>query len=226
MTHRDEPLPQPIRCLYLHGFASGPGSTKAQHALRRFSQLGWELEVLDLNPPDFRDLTVGGMIETVERAIGNGDEPVALVGSSLGGYLATVIASRSPRVEALVLLAPAFELRSRWIERLGPAALATWKRLGEMSIEHYARVERQPLAYRFLEESGGYPEYPEVDGRPVLIYHGRQDETVSFEVAERFAARTPKAELHLVDDGHDLHESLPDILDGIVEFLTARGWES
>jgi pimeloyl-ACP methyl ester carboxylesterase len=43
---------------------------------------------------------------------------------------------------------------------------------------------------------------------PVLIFHGRRDQSVPPSTVERFARVQPRAELHLLDDGHQLIESL------------------
>jgi len=46
---------------YLHGFASGPGSTKAQFFRARIAEHGIALEIPDL-APDFAHMTVTGML--------------------------------------------------------------------------------------------------------------------------------------------------------------------
>ena len=43
----------------------------------------------------------------------------------------------------------------------------------------------------------------------VLIFQGRHDESVSPAVVERFAAAQPQPTLHMLDDGHQLKNSLP-----------------
>ena len=42
----------------------------------------------------------------------------------------------------------------------------------------------------------------------MLIFQGRQDESVSPAVVERFAAAQPHATLHMLEDGHQLKNSL------------------
>ena len=53
----------------------------------------------------------------IEQACGK--EPVTLMGSSLGGYLAALYAARHAEVERLVLMAPAFCFPRRWAARYG-----------------------------------------------------------------------------------------------------------
>ena len=67
-----------------------------------------------------------GQLQVIDHAV-HGD-PVILMGSSLGGYLAALYASRHPNVERLVLLAPAFEFPARWRQRFSHGELAEWRR--------------------------------------------------------------------------------------------------
>ena len=93
------------RVVYLHGFASSPHSSKAQFFRRRFAEHGVPMEIPILDEGRFEELTVTGQLAVIDRAVG--EEPAILIGSSLGGYLAALYASRHPsQIEKLVLLAP------------------------------------------------------------------------------------------------------------------------
>lgn len=193
------------RCLlYLHGFASGPGSKKARGFREYFEPRGWSVAVPDLNPGDFRELTLGGMLARARAALEEQGERVFVAGSSLGGYLAACLAAESRAVRALVLLAPAFDLRARWGARVGPDALRAWERLGTIRVFHHGRQETVDLGYRFYEESEGYPAYPAIASTPTLIFHGSRDEVVPAETSKRFAANRSHVELRLLDDDHEL----------------------
>jgi hypothetical protein len=207
------------RLIYLHGFASGQRSQKAVLFREYFSRMGFELDVPDLNPPDFRDLTVGAMVHQVEDILAASSRPASLIGSSLGGYIASLVASRTEAVHSLVLLAPAFDLRARWTSRLGPEGLRAWKRLGSVSIYHHAFGENRPLAYRFYEESEGYPAYPDISRIPVLAFHGRHDEVIPPGPMQTFSQGHDNVDLRIVDDTHELIETAPIIVEEAFRFL-------
>ena len=100
------------RILYLHGFASGPSSSKARYFQERLESAGMPVEVPDLAAGDFEHLTLTGQLGVIERSAAAG--PVSLAGSSMGGYLAALYAARHPEVLRVVLLAPAFDFARRW----------------------------------------------------------------------------------------------------------------
>jgi alpha-beta hydrolase superfamily lysophospholipase len=100
---------------------------------------GGRLAIPDLNEPAFFDLTVTRMLDQVD-ALAQGDDPLVLFGSSLGGFTAaTWAATRPGRTAALVLLAPAFDLGPRWAGRMGAAELSRWRSSGRFAFDHHAR---------------------------------------------------------------------------------------
>src|SRR5690242_18860196 len=107
--------------VYLHGFASGPNSSKARHFRDRLQRAGFTVAVPDLAGGDFEHLTISGQLRVLEQGAGSG--PVDLIGSSMGGYLAALYAARHSAVERVILLAPAFRFNARWRERLGAAEM-------------------------------------------------------------------------------------------------------
>jgi pimeloyl-ACP methyl ester carboxylesterase len=194
--------------LYLHGFASGPSSNKARFLSERLRALGVPMEVPDLTPGDggFERSSPSSMLAIAEATLARGAPPHAIIGSSLGGYLAALAASRDPSVERLVLMAPAFRLFERWERRLGPGELERWRREG-LETMHYASNRQRRIGWQFFEDARRLPAFPEVRV-PALCIAGTRDETVPFADVEAFAARTPTARLVPVDDGHDLAASL------------------
>jgi pimeloyl-ACP methyl ester carboxylesterase len=205
--------------LYLHGFASGPSSHKANVLSARFAALGIRMSIPDLTPGDdgFERSSPSSMRAVAEAALAAGAPPHAVIGSSLGGYLAAALAERDPRIERLVLMAPAFRLFERWSARLTPAELAAWRSEG-LETMHFASGRRRRIGWQFFEDARRWPAFPEVRV-PTLCIAGTRDETVPFADVEAFVARTPAARLVAVDDGHDLAASLERIFAEAREFL-------
>jgi hypothetical protein len=189
------------RFVYLHGFASSPGSRKARFFRERFGELGIGLEIPELVEGDFRNLTLTAQLYVIQRVCG--DEPVSLIGSSMGGYLAALYAARHAEVQKLVLLAPAFSFASRWPATLGVPAMEQWKRTNSLEVFHYARNQVAELGYQLIEDAQQYEAYPDFR-QPALIFQGRQDTIVLPEYAVAFAAAHSNARLELLDSDHDL----------------------
>lgn len=205
--------------LYLHGFASGPSSHKARVLSERFAALGIGMEIPDLTPGDdgFERSSPSSMLAVAEATLARGEPPHAIIGSSLGGYLAALAASRDPSIKRLVLMAPAFRLFERWRDRLAPEELATWSRLG-LETMHFASGRRRKIGWQFFEDAMGLPPFPAVRV-PTLCIAGMRDDTVPLADVEAFVVRTPSARLVAVDDGHDLAASLDRIFDEARAFL-------
>jgi uncharacterized protein len=207
------------RVVYLHGFASGPTSSKARYFRQLCEAAGHTVEVPDLAEGDFEHLTVTGQLSAIERAAGGG--AVTLMGSSLGGYLAALHASQHSEVERLVLLAPAFGLGRRWAERIGPEEVAKWRRDGSIPIYHYGEQREIPLRFDFLEDALRYEDYPDAR-QPALIFHGLHDDVVPAEASQEFCARHPEARLELLDSGHELLDVLDTMGPQVIDFLRGQ----
>jgi len=219
-------VPPGPRFLYLHGFASGPGSKKGRAVAERFAARGTEVERLDLRVPSLERLSLGRMMSTLIDAIGGPEERAVVMGSSLGGLTAARVAEREPRVCLLVLLAPAFRFVERWRQRLGPE-YQRWMDSGWLEVLDHTTGGKARVHADFAREAeeldaqgGGWPDVRV----PTLIVHGTRDEVVPVELSRRFAAGRRHVRLVEVDDDHELLGALPTILDEIEVFLApARG---
>jgi uncharacterized protein len=204
------------RIVYLHGFASGPGSSKARFFRERLEWGGATVEVPDLAGGDFEHLTISGQLAVVQDAVGS--EPVDLIGSSMGGYLAGLFAARHTEVRRLVLLAPAFGFAKRWAEELGKEKVEEWRLRGWMEVFHYAYGEQRRLNYGLFEDGARYEDYPDFL-QPALIFHGRQDEVVPAVYSEEFGATHSNACLEVLDSGHELLNVLEYMAPKVQRFL-------
>jgi len=196
------------RIIYLHGFASGPSSKKAQFFRRKFAELGIGIEILDLAEGRFEELTITGQLKVIERAARG--EPVSIFGSSMGGYLAALYASQHPEVEKLVLLAPAFSFPTRWPDVLGAETMESWKNTGSFKVFHYTEGREMNLGYQLIEDAQKYPAYPSFT-QPALIFHGKNDTVVPSEYSVTFAQQHPNVQLYLLESDHELGNVMDDM---------------
>ncbi|MGI9073103.1 MAG: alpha/beta hydrolase [Bryobacteraceae bacterium] len=201
-------MPARLRVVYLHGFASSPESRKAHFFCQQLLQLGFVVNVPDLAEGDFERLTISAQLRVIERT--SGHNPVILIGSSLGGYLAALYAARYPEVDRLVLLAPAFDFHRLWMAQLGPERLAAWRESGTIGVFHYAAGCELPLGYQFLEDASHFEPYPDFRQR-ALIFHGNHDSVVPVIYSSEFVEAHANARLVQLESGHEL----TDVLDAI-----------
>jgi pimeloyl-ACP methyl ester carboxylesterase len=194
-----------VRYVYLHGFASGPSSRKAQYFASRFRECGISLEIPDLAQGDFEHLTITGQLAVIDQLLGG--DPACLIGSSMGGYLSALYAARHSKVNRVVLLAPAFGFARRWPEALGEEVYLTWKTTGWLPFFHYVDNLDRRVHYELIEDGLRYEDYPEVS-QPCLVFHGTDDAVVPVEFSEEFARRNSSAVLRVVDSGHELTDQL------------------
>jgi alpha-beta hydrolase superfamily lysophospholipase len=158
------------------------------------------------------------MIDTARAAIGGPDDRAVIVGSSLGGLTAARVAERDPRVIAVMLLAPAFQLIPRWKEQLGPA-WDEWQRTGWREVPDFTTNAPARIDFGFAQDVSavdrGFPDL----AIPTLICHGIHDDAVPVAHSRLFAAGRPNVRLVELDDGHELAASLPRLLEEADAFL-------
>lgn len=220
----------PPTVIHLHGLGSSPASDKAVVLGERLRQRGVPYLVPDLEAPSFERLTLTAVIERVaELVAAQPPGGLALVGSSFGGLAALHFVDRyrggpAARIERLVLLAPALDLGQDAVRGgdrggLGDGWLDRWRREGFLALPHPASGGERPVHYGLVEDLRGYDSFSIDLTLPILIYHGRSDESVPFQQSVRFAASRPNVDLRLLDTDHRLADKLHVIGDGIIDFL-------
>ena len=210
--------------LYLHGFASSARSSKATFFAAKFRDAGIELQTPDLNLPEFATLTVSRMVAQVLEIIDSrAADPIVLIGSSLGAFVAVQVAlARPTRVRSLILLAPALDFGGNRMKSLGGVGLEDWKRSDRLDIFHYGYGRMMPVHYELYADATRYDCVGAALTMPIQVFQGRRDDAVDPVAVEQWARARPNVELHLLDDDHQLTASVERIWVEMRRFLGVR----
>jgi uncharacterized protein len=214
-----------MQVLYLHGFASSAKSSKAAFFASRLSGFGIELHTPDFNQPDFSTLTITRMIGQVCAEIdAGGDRGAVLIGSSLGAFVAVQAAVQRPRhVARLILLAPALDFGGNRMRNLGDRGIEEWRRTDRLDVFHYGYGRVLPVHYGLYADARRYDSLNAHLSLPIQVFQARQDAAVDPVTVEGWArARPDSVELHLLDDDHQLMNSLEFIWAEAARFLGLR----
>ncbi|NNG03668.1 MAG: alpha/beta hydrolase [Inquilinus sp.] len=209
-TGQPAALPGVVFC---GGFRSDMSGTKASFlddVCRRRSQpyLRFDYSGHGRSDGRFEDGTIGGWLaDTLAVLDGATDGPQILVGSSMGGWIATLAAlARPERVAGLVCVAAAPDFTEELIwDRLDETARARLRADGVIHRPSDYADAPDPIALALIEEGrrhlilGG----PVDLAIPVRLIHGMADADVPWRQSLRFAERIagPDVRLTLVKDG-------------------------
>jgi pimeloyl-ACP methyl ester carboxylesterase len=210
--------------VYLHGFASSPASSKATRFGRELASRGVGFTCPDLNEPDFETLTVTRMLDQTARAIASASGPVALVGSSLGAFVALHAAARAGAgvVDRLILLAPALDFGGNRLRQLGETGIEEWRRDGSLRVLHFASNTWRNVGFALYEDAARYDALSLTLPQRMLVFQGRRDESVPPEMVESWAAGRLNVDLRMLDDDHQLTSSIDEIWRESARFLGLR----
>lgn len=204
-----------MHVVYLHGFASSPASGKALRFKQECEARGISFTCPDLNLPSFETLTATRMLEQTREAIeSTGSGPVMLVGSSLGGFVAVhaAAADKTGRVVRLALMAPAFDFGGNRLRQLGLTGINEWRKAGSLEFFHYADNQPRKVWFKLYEDAAQYDAFALELAQPIDIFQGRLDDTVLPSTVEAWAAGRPNVDVHWYEDGHQLADSVDDIV--------------
>jgi len=202
--------------VWLGGFRSDMKATKATaldqwaaEARRKFVRFDYAAH--GESSGAFTDCTISSWLEDAQAVLGaHVDEPPILVGSSMGGWIACLVARerqrRGERTAGLVLIAPALDFTQDLIwDRLTEAARAVVLRDGILKRPSDYAPEPDPITLRLIENGG---ENCLLGGSfdpacPIHILQGMRDVDVPYTHALKIVGRLPAegTVLTLIADG-------------------------
>ncbi|MDJ0706680.1 MAG: YqiA/YcfP family alpha/beta fold hydrolase [Leptolyngbyaceae cyanobacterium MO_188.B28] len=210
-----------LKYLYLHGFASSPQSSKAQYLRSQFQSLGIDLHIPDLNQANFTHLTLTRQIQQASKIM-EPWEQVVLIGSSFGSLTAAWLTQHPdlyPKINRLILLAPAFRFLDHWLPKLGPDQLRHWQTEGVLEVYHYGHKAALPLNYQFIIDAQKYNDDHLQTPITTLILHGRQDDVIPIQASRDYAETRPWTRLIELEGDHSLGNVQPEIWQAVRDFL-------
>lgn len=209
--------------IYLHGFASGPGSQKACVFRKHFEKAQLSITVPDLQQGDFENMTLTKQISLVQRIIdGKLDEDVALIGSSMGAYLAALIAETRKEIKAVYLMAPGFNFLNRWMENMGWDKNSLSSTPDLIRVFHYSYNMEVNLNTDLFRDALKWDSLSLTRNIPIRIVHGLHDETVNIQESRDFAGSRPWCQLKELDSDHGLLSCIDWIVADCMEFFRLK----
>jgi len=187
--------------LYLHGFLSSPQSSKAQQAIAHATQLGIDDKLL----VPFLDGGPAATLDALEALLAKRKgRPLGLIGSSLGGFYAMVLAERYSA--PAVLINPAIDPWLYWADHLGEHHNYHTGQLHVVSEDHVAELEA--MAPEGIQDTSNY-----------RVFLQRHDEVLDANVAlNRFGAERCKVR----EDGNHSYAEFAEELPAAFDFLLSR----
>lgn len=127
---------------------------------------------------------------------------IFLFGHSRGGGISIVKASEDDRVKGLVTWNSIGDMKRT------QADFETWMRDGVIYIPNARTNQQMPMYYQFVEDFFAQQERYDLEAAcskiqvPALFIHGKDDQTVPFEYAQKLNEWTTNSELKLIENGN------------------------
>ena len=139
--------------------------------------------------------------------------PLTIVGNSLGGWIAWLMAQERDQVERLIFIAPAFNMMGVRAKTISPERRHDWHRAGWMPWDDDPLHREWPLSWKWVEESEAYwtSSFDRLRRVRTSILHGSGDTVIAPEGSREFVdllrRQDPSfpVELHLVPGDHRLN---------------------
>ena len=211
--------------LFITGFLSKRWGNKSKALAQWCEEKGWGFCCYDVrgfgdSGGTFTDYTLSDWIADARLVLNmlRDGPPITIVGNSLGGWIAWMMAHEFQEIERLILVAPAFNMMGVRARSISEERRHAWLTADWMPWDDEPVHKDWPLSWKWVEESDAYWKTSFDRLRPVktTILHGLQDTVIlpsgSSEFVEQLLSRDPAfpVELDLIPGDHRLssHEQV------------------
>ena len=215
----DRSIGKDRQILFITGFLSKRWGNKSKALAQWCEEKGWGFCCYDVrgfgdSEGSFTDYTLSDWISdarTVLTMLNNGP-PVTIVGNSLGGWIAWLMAQECEQIERLVLIAPAFNMMGVRARSISEERRHAWLTAGWMPWDDDPLHKDWPLSWKWVEESEAYwkTSFDRLRRVNTTILHGLQDGVIlpggSTQFVEQLLAKDVSfpIELNLIPGDHRL----------------------
>jgi len=215
----DRTIGKDRQVLFITGFLSKRWGNKSKALAQWCQEKGWGFCCYDVrgfgdSEGTFTDYTLSDWIADARAVISTLKDRsrTTIVGNSLGGWIAWLMAQEFDFVDRLILIAPAFNMMGVRAAQISAARREEWRRTGWMPWDDDPLHKDWPLSWRWVEESEDYWKISFDRLRPVhtTILHGLQDTVIlpdgSREFVRKLLDKTPTfpIDLNLIPGDHRL----------------------
>jgi pimeloyl-ACP methyl ester carboxylesterase len=144
---------------------------------------------------------------------------VTIVGNSLGGWLAWLVAQEQPAVEELILIAPAFNMMDLRAAQISNERREQWQATGSMPWDDEPMHREAPIPWHWVEDSQALWSRRLTMPRRVktTILHGLQDTVIkpdgSWTFVQHLLSQDPEFPIDVLFKTGDHRLSSPDHLE-------------
>lgn len=215
----DRSIGRDRQILFITGFLSKRWGNKSRALAQWCEEQGWGFCCYDVrgfgdSEGRFTDYSLSDWIADARLVLGwiQDGPPVTIVGNSLGGWIAWLMAQECESVERLLLIAPAFNMMGLRAKSIDRERRRVWQDTGWMPWDDEPAHRDFPIAWKWVEESEACWNTNFARLRPVntVILHGQQDTVILPQGSSRFVEQVRSLalsfpiELHLVPGDHRL----------------------
>ena len=206
--------------LFITGFLSKRWGNKSKALSQWCDEQRWAFCCYDVrgfgdSEGTFTDYTLSDWIADARSVISmllSTRDRLTIIGNSLGGWIAWLMAQENEHVERLILIAPAFNMMGVRAATISSERRHDWHSAGWMPWDDDPLHRDWPLSWKWVEESEAYwaSSFDRMRRVRTSILHGSGDSVIASEGSREFVEllrrRDPSypVELHLVAGDHRL----------------------